>query len=68
MKRRQRSRFDLMGRKRDTVQRRDDDGRRRHGTEEGKREKMTPVGLTRILLGQKIKKIHTIDLVGTNGR
>jgi hypothetical protein len=68
MKRRQRSRFDLMRRKRDTVQRRDDDGRRRHDTEEGKREKMTPVGLTRILLDQKIKKIHTVDLVGTNGR
>jgi hypothetical protein len=28
----------------------------------------TLVGLTRILLGQKIKKIHVMDSVSTNGR
>jgi hypothetical protein len=28
----------------------------------------TLVGLTRILLGQKMKKIHVMDSVSTNGR
>jgi hypothetical protein len=27
---------------------------------------MMPVGLTRILLGQKIKKIHVVDSTATN--
>jgi hypothetical protein len=33
----------------------------------GKREDNV-VGLTRILLDQKIKKIHAVDSAGTNGR
>jgi hypothetical protein len=32
----------------------------------GEREETTPVGLTRILLSQKIKKIHTVDLAASN--
>jgi hypothetical protein len=32
----------------------------------GEREEMTPVKLTQILLGQKIKKIHMVDSVATN--
>jgi hypothetical protein len=32
------------------------------------KEETTPVGLTRILLGQKMKKIHAVDSVATNGR
>jgi hypothetical protein len=39
---------------------------RRHRGE--KREEMMAVGLTQILLGQKIKKIHVIDSAATNGR
>jgi hypothetical protein len=31
-------------------------------------EETTPVGLTQILLGQKMKKIHAVDSAGTNGR
>jgi hypothetical protein len=34
----------------------------------GKREETTSVGLTRILLSQKIKKINTDDSVATNDR
>jgi hypothetical protein len=42
----------------------DDVGQSRGDTE----EETTQVGLMRILLGQKIKKIHAIDLVVTIGR
>jgi hypothetical protein len=31
-------------------------------------EETTSVGLTRILLGQKMKIIHVVDSVATNGR
>jgi hypothetical protein len=31
-------------------------------------EEMTPVGLMRILLSQKMKKIHTVDSAAINGR
>jgi hypothetical protein len=31
-------------------------------------EETMPVGLTRILLDRKIKKMHAVDLVGTNGQ
>jgi hypothetical protein len=34
----------------------------------GEREDTTPVGLTQILLGQKIKKINAVDSAGTNGQ
>jgi hypothetical protein len=34
----------------------------------GKREETMSARLTRILLDQKIKKIYTVDSVGTNGR
>jgi hypothetical protein len=50
------------------ARRRGNVSRRRGITEEGKREETTPVGLTRILLVRKIKKIHAIDLVAINGR
>jgi hypothetical protein len=33
----------------------------------GVREEATPVGLKQILVGQKIKKIHTVDLAALNG-
>jgi hypothetical protein len=43
----------------------------RHRTGEsrhrGEREETMTVGLTQILLGQKIKKIHTVDSADTNG-
>jgi hypothetical protein len=32
----------------------------------GKREETMPVGLMRILLSQKVKKIHVVDLVASN--
>jgi hypothetical protein len=31
-------------------------------------EETMPVGLKQILLGQKIRKIHTIDSAATNGQ
>jgi hypothetical protein len=34
----------------------------------GKRDETTPVVLMRILLGQKMKKIHAVDLIVTIGR
>jgi hypothetical protein len=37
-------------------------------TGEGKGDDKASVGLTRILLGQKIKKIDVIDSADTNGR
>jgi hypothetical protein len=51
-----------MGKKRDTAQPHGDVDRRR-----GEREETTSVGVTRILLGQKIKKIHVVDSATTNG-
>jgi hypothetical protein len=39
---------------------------RRHRGRE--REETTPVGLTRILLGKKIRKIYAVDSVATNGQ
>jgi hypothetical protein len=53
-----------MERKCDTALQCDDIGWRRGGTRE---EKGALVGLRQILLGQKIKKIHTVDSAGTNG-
>jgi hypothetical protein len=50
-----------MGRKCDTTQRCNNVGQRKGSTEEGKRDETTPVGQTRILLGQKMKKIRTVD-------
>jgi hypothetical protein len=47
-----------MGRKRDMVRRRDDVGQRRINTG----EETTPVGVKRILLGQKMKKISTMSI------
>jgi hypothetical protein len=37
-------------------------------TPEGEREETIAVGLTRILLGQKIKKTHVVDSIVTNGQ
>jgi hypothetical protein len=34
---------------------------------QGGREEMTPVGLTQILLDQKMKKAYAINLAATNG-
>jgi hypothetical protein len=62
MKRRQRGHLGSKESKRDTARWRDDVGRRR-----GEREKTTLLGLTRILLGKKIKKINAIDSTSTNG-
>jgi hypothetical protein len=61
MKRRQRVRLDSMRKRCDTVWWCDDVDRR-------KGEETTTVALMRILLGQKIKKIHTVDSAGTNAR
>jgi hypothetical protein len=51
-----------MGRKRDTVWWHGDVDRWRASI----REETTLVGLTRILLSQKIKKIHAVDLADSN--
>jgi hypothetical protein len=53
-----------MRRKYDMVQRRRPEEKHRRG---GEREEMTPIEFMRILLGQKIKKIHVIDSAATNG-
>jgi hypothetical protein len=68
MKWSQRACLGSTGRKRDTVQRRDNAVQRRDDTSEGKREETTSVGLTRNLLGYKMKKINVVDSAGTNGR
>jgi hypothetical protein len=65
MKWRQRAHFDSMEK---SVTRRGDIGRRRGGTGGGEREETTPVGLKRILLGQKLKKIYVVDSADTNER
>jgi hypothetical protein len=54
-----------MEKKRDTMWQRRSDERWYRG---GVREETTLIGLTRILLGQKIKKIHAADSIDTNGR
>jgi hypothetical protein len=66
MKRGQRAHLDSMVRKRDTKRWRGDVSQRRGSTGEGK--ETTPVGLTRILLDRKIKKIHMVDSAATNRR
>jgi hypothetical protein len=33
----------------------------------GERDKTTPIGMTQILLGRRIKKIRTVDSAATNG-
>jgi hypothetical protein len=63
MKRSQRVHLDSMRRKCDTTWQHQLGERRYQG---GKRVEMIQVGLMRILLGQKINKIHTIDSVITN--
>jgi hypothetical protein len=63
MKRRQRVHLGSMERKCDTVRRRRPKERQHRG---GKREETMPVGLARILLGQKMKKIHAVDSAATN--
>jgi hypothetical protein len=72
MKRNQRAHLDFMGGKRDTAQQRGDVDRRRDDTREERRgdtrEETPPFGLTQILLGQKMKSTHAIDLATTNGR
>jgi hypothetical protein len=55
MKQRQRAHLTSMGWKRNTVRKRGDTQDR------VKSDETTSVGLTRILLDQKIKKIHSID-------
>jgi hypothetical protein len=56
-----------MGRKRDTVRQRDDVNRRRCDTEEGKEgDDVSWANVNQ--LGRKMKKIHTVDSTGTNGR
>jgi hypothetical protein len=61
MKGRQRVRLDSMRKRCDTAWWCDDVGRR-------KGEETTTVALMRILLGQKIQKIHAVDSAGTNTR
>jgi hypothetical protein len=57
-----------MGMKCDIKWWRDDVDRRRGGTREEERKETTPVGLTRILVDQKIKKIHVVNSADTNGQ
>jgi hypothetical protein len=64
MKRSQGAHLTLMESKRDTVRRRRPEERWHWG---GEREEMTSVGLTRFLLGRKMKKIHVVDSAATNG-
>jgi hypothetical protein len=68
MKRRQRACLGSMARKCDMARPCNDVGQSRGSTREGKREETMLVGLTRILLGQKMKKIHAVNLAGTNRR
>jgi hypothetical protein len=68
MKRRQRAHLGSIGRKRDRTRQRGDVDQRRGGTVEGKMKKTTLVGLTRIIIGLKMKKIYAIDLATTNER
>jgi hypothetical protein len=68
MKQRQRARLGSMGRKCDMTRWYDDVGQRRCSIGEGEREEMTLIGLTQILLGQKIKKIHVVNSASTNRR
>jgi hypothetical protein len=63
MKRSQGAHLSLMESKCDTVRRRRPEERWHWG---GEREETTLVGLTRFLLGQKMKKIHVVDLAATN--
>jgi hypothetical protein len=65
MKRRQQAHFDFIARKCDTVWRRRLEERWHRG---GEREGTTPIGLTRMLLDRKIKKIHMVDSFAINGR
>jgi hypothetical protein len=66
MKQRQRqARRGSMKRKRGTAWRHRPEGRRHQRGEMGE---TTLVGLTQILLGQKIKKIYAVDSAVTNGR
>jgi hypothetical protein len=64
LKRSQWACLESMRKKYDTARRRKW-GERRY--REGEREETMSVGLTRILLGQKINKIRTVDSVDTNG-
>jgi hypothetical protein len=67
MKQRQWAHLGSMGRKHDTVQKwRRRPEERRHRAEE--REETTPVVLTWILLGQKMKKNHVVNSTASNGR
>jgi hypothetical protein len=68
IKRRQQAHLDSVGRKHNTTWRRENIGRRRGVTGGGEMEETMPVGLTRILLDKKIKKIHTVDSTVTNER
>jgi hypothetical protein len=52
--------------KHNTARQCDDVDRRRCDTER-EMEETTLIGLTRILLGKKLKKIHAIDSADTNG-
>jgi hypothetical protein len=63
MKRRQRAHLSSMGRKRDMAWLHRPGETRHQG---GKREETTSVGMTRILIGQKIKKTHAVDSAATN--
>jgi hypothetical protein len=67
LKRRHRSHFGSVGKKCDTVRRHGNAGWRRGDTEEEGIEETILVGLTRILLGQKIKKIHVTNSTDSNG-
>jgi hypothetical protein len=50
------------------MQRRDDVSQRRDGTGKGKGRRRCQLGWRESYGGQKIKKIHTVDSTGTNGR
>jgi hypothetical protein len=65
MKQKYRACLGSMGRKRYTAWWRGPEERQHQG---GKREETMLVGVTQILLGQKIKKIHRVDSAGTNGQ
>jgi hypothetical protein len=68
MKRRRQARLCFMGRKCDMARWRGDVSRRRVDTQGGERDETMLVRLTQILLGQKIKKIYTVDSIVTNWR
>jgi hypothetical protein len=68
MMRRKRARIGSMGMKCDTTWLCGNVGQRRCGTKEGKGRRRHQVGWHKSFLAKKIKKVHMVDSIATNGR